>query len=160
MMMMTTMIMCHEDDNDNDDGSCDGDDEPDDDDDYVEDNDDGDDDDGDGNDEQDDDYIQDNDNDFFVMGSADDVSICRGDWTDSYGLVSSTTVLPDIGRGQYPFGWWIFDIDGDFTAEGTDPTNWDTDGDWMVDWFEVSDDEDDDIRGDSSPIRYDSRNTA
>ena len=101
--------------------------------------------------------IQDNDNDFFVMDSADDESICRGDWTDSYGLVSSTTVLPDIGRGQYPFGWWILDIDGDFTAEGTDPTNWDTDGDWMVDWYEVHNDENDGVRGDISAIRYDDR---
>ena len=31
-------------------------------------------------------------------------------------------------------------------AEGTDPTNWDTDGDWMVDWFEVNDDEQDGSR--------------
>ena len=101
--------------------------------------------------------IQDNDDDFFVMDSADDVSICRGDWTDSYGLVSSSTVLPDVGRGQYPFGWWVLDIDGDFTAEGTDPTNWDTDGDWMVDWYEVHNDENDGIRGDISAIRYDDR---
>ena len=28
--------------------------------------------------------------------AANDESICRGDWTDSYGLVSSNTVLPDI----------------------------------------------------------------
>jgi hypothetical protein len=51
------------------------------------------------------------------------------------------------------------DHDNDHIAEGTDPTNWDTDGDWMVDWFEVHDDEEDGIRGDSSPIRYDSRQT-
>ena len=36
----------------------------------------------------------------------------------------------------------------------------DTDGDWLVDWFEVKDDEEDGMRGDSSPIRYDSRNTS
>ena len=35
--------------------------------------------------------------------------------------------------------------------------NWDTDGDWVVDWFEVNDDERDGTRGDSSPLRYDSR---
>jgi hypothetical protein len=29
----------------------------------------------------------------------------------------------------------------------------------MVDWFEVHDDEEDGVRGDSSPIRYDSRQT-
>ena len=33
------------------------------------------------------------------------------------------------------------------------------DGDWIVDWFEVFDDEEDGIRGDSSPLRYDSRQT-
>ena len=37
--------------------------------------------------------------------------------------------------------------------------NWDTDGDWMVDWFEVNDDEQDGSRGETSPIRYDSRQT-
>ena len=41
-----------------------------------------------------------------------------------------------------------------------DPMNWDTDGDWLVDWFEVKDDEEDGNWGDSSPIRYDSRNTS
>jgi hypothetical protein len=29
----------------------------------------------------------------------------------------------------------------------------------MNDWFEVRDDEEDGVRGDSSPIRYDSRTT-
>ena len=101
--------------------------------------------------------IQDNDDDFFVMNPVDDISICRGDWTDSYGLVSSSSIIPDIGRNQYPFGWWVLDLDGDFTAEGTDPTNWDTDGDWMVDWYEVHNDETDGERGDISAIRYDDR---
>ena len=51
------------------------------------------------------------------------------------------------------------DFDDDHLAEGSSPINWDSDGDWIVDWFEVNDDEEDGIRGDSSPIRYDSRQT-
>ena len=53
---------------------------------------------------------------------------------------------------------WTFD--DDHLAEGSSPINWDTDGDWMNDWFEVRDDEEDGVRGDSSPIRYDSRQTS
>ena len=37
--------------------------------------------------------------------------------------------------------------------------NWDTDGDWIVDYFEIHDDEIDGIRGDGSAIRYDKRLT-
>ena len=38
-------------------------------------------------------------------------------------------------------------------ADGTDPTNWDTDGDWLNDFFEIDDDLLDGIRGNSgSPI--------
>jgi hypothetical protein len=54
----------------------------------------------------------------------------------------------------------MIDFDDDHVAEGTDPMNWDTDGDWVVDWFEVNDDERDGVRGDSSPLRYDSRLTS
>ena len=32
-------------------------------------------------------------------------------------------------------------------ADGTSPTNWDTDSDWKVDWFEVNEE--------GTPIRYD-----
>ena len=101
--------------------------------------------------------IDDQDDDFFTMDPADDISLCRGDWTDSYGFPSSSMNRPDVGRGQYPYGWWLLDIDGDLTAEGTDPMNWDTDGDWLVDWYEVHNDENDGIRGDISAIRYDDR---
>ena len=52
----------------------------------------------------------------------------------------------------------MMDFDDDHLAEGSSPINWDTDGDWIVDWFEVNDDEEDGL-GDSSPIRYDSRQT-
>ena len=61
--------------------------------------------------------------------------------------------------GEHEFGWYLLDFNNDHVAEGTDPTNGDTDGDWMVDWFEVNDDEQDGSRGETSPIRYDSRQT-
>jgi hypothetical protein len=52
----------------------------------------------------------------------------------------------------------LLDFDGDSIADGTDPTNWDTDGDWLNDRFEIADDLLDGIRGNSgSPIRYDDR---
>ena len=35
----------------------------------------------------------------------------------------------------------MMDFDDDHLAEGSSPINWDTDGDWIVDWFEVNDDE-------------------
>ena len=62
--------------------------------------------------------------------------------------------------GEHEFGWYLLDFDDDHLAEGSSPINWDTDGDWMNDWFEVRDDEEDGVRGDSSPIRYDSRTTS
>ena len=72
----------------------------------------------------------------------------------------STTNAPNTAPvravGEHEYGWYLLDYNDDHVAEGTDPTNWDTDGDWMVDWFEVNDDEQDGIRGETSPIRYDS----
>jgi hypothetical protein len=104
----------------------------------------------------------DSDTDFLVLDPGDDVTMCSGDVTDNWEIYypGSTNRAPSIDLGEHEFGWWLLDLDDDHIAEGSDPLNWDTDGDWMVDWFEVSDDEDDGIRGDSSPIRYDSRNTA
>ncbi|MEC8913880.1 MAG: hypothetical protein VYA52_01480, partial [Candidatus Thermoplasmatota archaeon] len=59
------------------------------------------------------------------------------------------------------YGWWLIDIDGDQIADGTDPANWDTDGDWLNDFFEIEDDMLDGVRGNSgSPIRYDDRTTS
>ena len=41
-----------------------------------------------------------------------------------------------------------------------DPKKWDTDGDWLNDYFEIKDDLLDGVRGNSgSPIRYDDRTT-
>jgi len=108
--------------------------------------------------------ITDNDAEFFQMNAANDDILCRGDWTDNWNMLSgwspsSATTLPDVGNGQLPYGWWILDLDGDYIAEGTDPMNWDTDGDWLVDYFEIHDDEIDGVRGDGySAIRYDNRN--
>jgi hypothetical protein len=106
--------------------------------------------------------IDDMDNDFLVLDSGDDVTLCSGDLTSDWDLyyVGNTNRAPSVDLGEHEFGWYLLDLDGDHIAEGSDPLNWDTDGDWMVDWFEVKDDEVDGLRGDSSPIRYDSRNTA
>ena len=70
------------------------------------------------------------------------------------GIKSSTFKI----EGEYVYGWWNIDIDGDNFADGTDPTNWDSDGDWYNDWFEINDDIIDGVWGDSgSPMRYDTR---
>ena len=104
-----------------------------------------------------------NDNDFSYedVNSSNDVVISNGAWTDQYNrLVGDMYHLPNPASGEYAFGWWVLDIDGDLIAEGTDPTKWDTDGDWLNDFFEIDDDLIDGIRGNSgSPIRYDDRTT-
>ena len=65
-------------------------------------------------------------------------------------MAGSPNTAPVRAVGEHEYGWYLLDFDDDHIAEGTDPTNWDTDGDWMVDWFEVHDDEEDGVRGDSS----------
>ncbi|MDP6870321.1 MAG: hypothetical protein QGI21_06080 [Candidatus Poseidoniaceae archaeon] len=105
--------------------------------------------------------VNDQDSNFLVLDPGDDIVLCAGNQTDLWDLYYSTTDRdPDLTVGERELGWWMLDLDDDHIAEGSDPLNWDTDGDWLVDWFEVMDDEEDGIRGDSSPIRYDSRNTA
>ena len=103
--------------------------------------------------------IQDNDLTYLDVNSSDDIIHVNGEWTDEYNrLAGDRNHLPNPGLGEYAFGWWILDIDGDLVADGTDPTNWDTDGDWLNDFFEIDDDLLDGIRGNSgSPIRYDDR---
>ncbi len=103
----------------------------------------------------------DRDTDFLTIDPSDDVPLCLGNWTDAWDIVFplSPFSAPVIGVGEHEFGWWRLDVDNDHIAEGTDPLDWDTDGDWLVDFFEVEDDEEDGIRGDSSPLRYDSRTT-
>jgi len=105
--------------------------------------------------------IDDNDVDYEDVNTSNDVVHVNGAWTDAYNrLAGDRNHLPNIELGEYPFGWWILDIDGDLIADGTDPTNWDTDGDWLNDFFEIDDDLLDGIRGNSgSPIRYDDRTT-
>jgi hypothetical protein len=85
--------------------------------------------------------------------------IVNGVWADSYNrIVGDQYHLPNTRLGEYVFGWWLIDIDGDQIADGTDPTKWDTDGDWYNDRFEIEDDIIDGIRGNgASPIRYDTR---
>ena len=106
--------------------------------------------------------VFDNDVDYMDLDPTDDVDICRGDWTDDWERRwGSFDRFPNIGQGEYAWGWWILDIDGDNIADGTDPTNYDTDGDWINDWFEIDDDMVNGIRGDGgSPIRYDDRTTS
>ena len=106
--------------------------------------------------------INDMDTDFLSLDSSDDIVMCSGDLTDEWDIyyIGSTQRSPAIDLGEHEYGWYYLDLDDDHIAEGSDPLNWDTDGDWLVDWFEVKDDEEDGERGDSSPIRYDSRNTA
>lgn len=106
--------------------------------------------------------LDDNDADFLVMDSSDDVVLVAGNRTDAWDIFyeGSPQTSPMRSVGEHEVGWWYLDLDDDHVAEGTDPTNWDTDGDWVVDWFEVNDDERDGQRGDSSPIRYDSRLTS
>tara|TARA_B100001142_G_scaffold312653_1_gene348265 strand:- start:588 stop:1049 length:462 start_codon:yes stop_codon:yes gene_type:complete len=105
--------------------------------------------------------VDDKDTNFLVLDSSDDEVLMAGNRTDAWDIyyVGSPDTAPVRAVGEHEFGWYLLDLDNDHIAEGTDPTNWDTDGDWMVDWFEVHDDEQDGIRGDSSPLRYDSRQT-
>ena len=103
--------------------------------------------------------VDDNDVSYQDVNSSNDITLVSGAWTDEYNRIAGDQFhLPNIGLGEYAYGWWILDIDGDLVADGTDPTNWDTDGDWLNDFFEIDDDLLDGIRGNSgSPIRYDDR---
>ena len=105
--------------------------------------------------------VDDNDLDYQYLDTTDDVTLCNGEWADSYHRFAGDQYhFPNIGLGEYVFGWWVLDIDGDQIADGTDPTKWDTDGDWLNDFFEIEDDMLDGVRGNSaSPIRYDDRTT-
>ena len=103
--------------------------------------------------------LDDNDADYTRIDTSDDTILLSGNWTDEFQRFAGDRFhLPNIGLGEYPYGWWLLDYDGDSIAEGTDPTNWDTDGDWLNDRFEIADDLLDGVRGNSgSPIRYDDR---
>ena len=105
--------------------------------------------------------IDDNDENYEIINTSDDNVLINGAWTDEYNRFAGDQFhLPNVGLGEFVFGWWLIDIDGDMIADGTDPTNWDTDGDWLNDNFEIKDDLLDGVRGNSgSPIRYDDRTT-
>lgn len=106
--------------------------------------------------------VDDKDTNYLLQDSSDDEILLAGNRTDLWEIyyAGSPNTAPVRSVGEHELGWYYLDLDNDHIAEGSDPMNWDTDGDWMVDWFEVHDDEDDGLRGDSSPIRYDSRQTA
>jgi len=105
--------------------------------------------------------IDDQDTNFLDIDTSDDNTLSSGDLTDLWDIyyAGNTNRAPTLEYGEKILGWYMLDLDDDHIAEGSDPLNWDTDGDWLVDWFEVKDDEEDGFRGDSSPLRYDSRDT-
>ena len=106
--------------------------------------------------------LDDHDFDYLTLNVSDDEVLVKGDWTDPWDCVfcQDRYHFPNTGLGERVWGWWILDIDGDHIADGTDPLNWDTDGDWLNDWFEIENDMLDSIRGNGpSPIRYDDRTT-
>ena len=106
--------------------------------------------------------VDDNDAYYTQIDTSNDEVLLSGNWTDSYNRFAGDEFhLPNIGLGEYSYGWWLLDFDGDSIADGTDPTKWDTDGDWLNDRFEIADDLLDGIRGNSgSPIRYDDRSVS
>ncbi len=106
--------------------------------------------------------IDDNDVDYLSINSSDDVILTKGDWTADWDRVFGDQYhIPNTGIGEMVYGWWLLDYNGDMIADGTNPLNWDTDGDWLNDWFEIENDMLDGIRGNGpSPIRYDDRTTS
>ena len=106
--------------------------------------------------------VDDKDTNFLIVDPSDDDILMAGNLTDAWDIyyVGSPNTPPVRNVGEREYGWYLLDLDDDHLAEGSNPKNWDTDGDWMNDWFEVRDDEEDGVRGDSSPIRYDSRQTS
>ena len=106
--------------------------------------------------------VNDRDTDYQYLDPSDDEVVVNGAWTDLYNRFAGDRYhLPNTGLGEYVWNWWKIDIDGDQIADGTDPTNWDTDGDWLNDHFEIEDDMLDGVRGNAgSPIRYDDRTTS
>ena len=106
--------------------------------------------------------VDDKDTNFLIVDPSDDLVLMAGNRTDAWEIYyqGSPNTPPVRNVGEHEYGWYLLDFDDDHLAEGSSPLNWDTDGDWMNDWFEVRDDEEDGVRGDSSPIRYDSRQTS
>ncbi|MEC7042986.1 MAG: hypothetical protein VXW89_06730, partial [Candidatus Thermoplasmatota archaeon] len=104
----------------------------------------------------------DKDVDYLQQSPEDNVDIVWGQWTDPWNRTfGDENHLPNIGNGEFVWGWYNLDIDGDQIADGTDPFSYDTDGDWLNDYFEIEDDLLDGIRGNGgSPIRYDNRSTS
>ena len=105
--------------------------------------------------------VEDNDIDYQLLDESDDEILVNGAWADIYERFAGDRYhYPNTGLGEYVWGWWMIDIDGDQIADGTNPANWDSDGDWLNDYFEIEDDMLDGVRGNSgSPIRYDDRTT-
>ena len=65
---------------------------------------------------------------------------------------------PEIEQNEHAYRWYLLDFDGDSVADGTNILNWDTDMDWLNDWFEIDSAIDSGSRNESvSPIRYEVR---
>ena len=105
--------------------------------------------------------VLDNDPDYMEQTYEDNINLVFGEWTDPWNRTfGDENHLPNLGNGEFVWGWYILDIDGDQVADGTHPFNYDTDGDWLNDHFEIEDDLLDGVRGNGgSPIRYDDRAT-
>ena len=106
--------------------------------------------------------LNDMDPDYMTIDNSNDIYLVNGEWTDEFGRMwgSDRYHIPNMGLDEKVWGWWRMDMDDDMIAEGTDPLNWDTDGDWMNDWFEIDTDMLDNIRGyGPSPLRWDYRIT-
>ncbi|DAC67942.1 MAG TPA: hypothetical protein D7I15_00100, partial [Candidatus Poseidoniales archaeon] len=105
--------------------------------------------------------VDDNDVDYQLLDESNDETLVNGAWADMYERFAGDRYhYPNTGLGEYVWGWWMIDIDGDQIADGTNPAHWDSDGDWLNDYFEIEDDMLDGVRGNSgSPIRYDDRTT-
>ena len=72
--------------------------------------------------------------------------------------VSSPQTAPVRAVGEHELGWYMMVLTM-IILQRVAAQSVGTQTSWIVDWFEVNDDEEDGLRGDSSPIRYDSRQT-
>ena len=106
--------------------------------------------------------LDDNDPNFFTVDPSNDAALpeLAGNQTDEWGKVANpnTDRNPEIEQNEHAYRWYLLDFDGDSVADGTNILNWDTDMDWLNDWFEIDSAIDSGSRNESvSPIRYEVR---
>ena len=62
--------------------------------------------------------INDYDLDYEDVDSSNDLTSLNGEWTDTFNRIAGDQYhLPNIFLGEYVYGWWILDIDGDQIAD-------------------------------------------